>query len=63
MDNTDCYENACVAGVSYDVLLAKEKKYVSWLVETVHSKGMAAGLKNSQELMGTASFDFAINEE
>lgn len=65
LDNTDCYENACVSGASYDSMLAWEKEWVAWLVETVHSHGMAVGLKNSQELIPQFlnDFEFAINEQ
>lgn len=55
----------CVPGYTYDELLTYEKAYTQWLFAEVHAHGMAAGIKNSQELFPTLEnvADFAINEQ
>jgi len=64
-DNVDCYNNACVSGVSVEQLLKDEVEYVSWLIDTTHSLGMAAALKNAQEVGKQlySKVDYAVNEQ
>lgn len=66
-DNTDCYNNNCVSGVSKEDLIKYQIEYLEWIATTIHKKGMTVALKNTDDLIEKYNladkFDYAINEQ
>lgn len=65
-DNVDCYLNAkkCVKNGNRNELRNYEIEYSKWLAQEAHRKGLAAGFKNTVDLVKEMAphFDFAISE-
>jgi len=59
-DNVDGFGNETGFDISREAQLA----FNEWLAEAAHGRGLAIGLKNAAELVGTlnAAFDFAVVE-
>ena len=61
-DNVDGYTN----DPGFPLTAADQLAYNSWLADTAHASGLAAGLKNALDLISpavAAKFDFAVNEQ
>jgi hypothetical protein len=59
-DNVDGFSNE----TGFDIAEAEQITFNRWLAEVAHARGLAVGLKNAGELVGTlaATFDFAVVE-
>lgn len=60
-DNVDGYSN----NTGFDLDRADQKRYIRYLVNAAHKRGLAAGLKNVPEMAANLepNWDFAVNEQ
>ena len=60
-DNVDAFTN----DTGFDISAADQERFLRWLADEAHARGLAIGLKNVPELLPAvgAAFDFAVTED